>query len=99
ESESLEGIISFEDPPQARALHLCRGTFNVEFIKNKEIVFRLNYAHGEFSAPLATESQEKLLSFLDSLGLPAEDWAKLEREQSTANQTSLTTPEAPPPTS
>ncbi|MFC0539048.1 hypothetical protein, partial [Pelagicoccus mobilis] len=31
ESESLEGIISFEDPPQARALHLCRGTFNVEF--------------------------------------------------------------------
>lgn len=84
--EKLDRIIEFEDSPKRIPACLCKGLFNVEFLKDGEVVFSMNYAHDRFSIPLTEFSQSNILEFIDALGLPAAKWAEASKKQPTANQ-------------
>ncbi|EDY82515.1 hypothetical protein VDG1235_2138 [Verrucomicrobiia bacterium DG1235] len=96
ETKELLNYLVYDESRDSRELHGCRGLFQVEFIKDDELVFGFGYAHGKSSAPISKEDESKILSYLDSKGFLTNDWIEKERMMEDANQAAHTTPASAP---
>ncbi len=85
EAQTLLTLLSYDESRDSRTVCGCRGVFQVEFRKEKELVFGFGYAHGKTSAPISLESELKIFSYLDSKGFLTNEWIEKEREMEDAN--------------